>query len=79
MPTLTAIWNLLRANKLRVIALLLLVVLLVPPPANAQIGFLTTLINLVSSGLRSLNDVMTSVNNTLRNVIGPILEGIKAR
>ena len=32
MPTLTTIWNLLRANKVRVIALLLLVVLLFPPP-----------------------------------------------
>ena len=76
MPTLTSIWNLLRSNKVRVIALLLLVVLLVPPPANAQIGFLTTLINLVSSGLGSINNVMASVNNALRNVIGPILAGI---
>lgn len=76
MLTLIASWGLLRGNKVRVIALLLLVVLLVPPPVNAQIGFLTTLINLVSSGLGSLNNVMTSVNNALRAVIGPILEGI---
>jgi hypothetical protein len=78
MPTLTTIWNLLRANKVRVIALLLLVVLLVPPPANAQIGFLTTLINLVSSGLGSLNNVMTSVNNTLRNVINAVQQIMNA-
>jgi phage-related protein len=77
MLTLKTIWSFLRAHRVHIIALLLVVILLAPPPANAQFGFLTSLLNLVSTGLGSLNNVMTSVNTALRNVIGPILEGIQ--
>lgn len=64
--------------KFRVIALLLIMMLVVPQPANGQFGFIFQLINLISSGLNTLNNVMTSINNALRNVIGPILEGIQS-
>lgn len=57
-------------------ALLLLLSLFAPQPADAQFGFIFGLVNIVSSGLNTLNGVMTTVNNTLRNVIGPILQGI---
>ncbi|MBE7542977.1 MAG: hypothetical protein HS123_11470 [Solibacteraceae bacterium] len=49
-----------------------------PQPANAQFGFLLGLINIVTSGMNTLNNVMTSVNNALRNVIGPILQQINS-
>jgi hypothetical protein len=65
-------------HRWRVIALLLIMVLVVPQPAKGQFGFIFQLINLISSGLNTLNNVMTSINNALRNVIGPILEGIQS-
>ena len=78
MLNLKTFWMFLRSHRVQIIALLLVVMLLAPPPANAQLGFLTSLLNLVSSGLGSLNNVMASVNTALRNVIGPILEGIQS-
>jgi hypothetical protein len=58
--------------------LIVVISLLAPQPANAQIGFIFNLINIVSSGLGTLNNVMTSVNNALRNIIGPILQEINS-
>lgn len=78
MLNLKTFWTFFRSHRVQIIALLLVVMLLAPPPANAQLGFLTSLLNLVSSGLGSLNNVMASVNTALRNVIGPILEGIQS-
>lgn len=63
-------------HRTRIVALLVLLSLFAPQPAEGQFGFIFGLINIVSSGLNSLNSVMTTVNNTLRNVIGPILQGI---
>ena len=65
-------------HRFRVIALLLIMMLVVPQPASGQFGFIFQLINLISSGLNTLNNVMTSINNALRNVIGPILESIQS-
>lgn len=78
MPALAYIWSFLIRNRTRLIALLLIVSFVVPQPANAQFGFLFGLINIVTSGLNTLNNVMTSVNNALRNVIGPILQQINS-
>ncbi|MBX9603419.1 MAG: hypothetical protein K2X35_20605 [Bryobacteraceae bacterium] len=78
MPALSQLWNILFRNRTRLLALLLILSLFAPQPANAQFGFLFGLINLVTSGLNTLNNVMTSVNNALRNVIGPILQQINS-
>jgi hypothetical protein len=61
------------------IAVLLVVLSLVAPqPATGQFGFIFGLINIVSSGLSTLNNVMTAVNDALRTVIGPILQAINS-
>ena len=78
MPALSRLWSILVRNRTRLIALLLIVSFLTPQPANAQFGFLIGLINIVTSGMNTLNNVMTSVNNALRNVIGPILQQINS-
>jgi hypothetical protein len=71
-------WRFLASHRMGVIALLLLLALVAPQPAEGQFGFLSGLIGIVTSGLNTLNSVMTTVNNTLRNVIGPILQGINS-
>jgi hypothetical protein len=72
-------WRLLTANRLRLIALVVIVSLLAPPPANAQFGFiLGSLISMITEGLGTLNNIMTGVNNALRNVIAPILTQINS-
>lgn len=78
MPALSQLWSILVRNRTRLIALLLIVSFFAPQPANAQFGFLLGLINIVTSGMNTLNSVMTSVNNALRNVIGPILQQINS-
>lgn len=78
MPALSQLWSILVRNRARLIALLLIVSFLAPQPANAQFGFLLGLINIVASGMNTLNNVMASVNNALRNVIGPILQQINS-
>lgn len=77
MSLLTSIWSLCRRNRTRILALLLVLVLVAPPPANAQFGILTSIVNLIGSGLGSLNGVLGSVNTALRNVIHPILQDIQ--
>jgi hypothetical protein len=78
MPVLSQLWSFLVRNRTRLIALLLVVSFFAPQPANAQFGFLLGLINVVTSGMNTLNNVMTSVNTALRNVIGPILQEINS-
>jgi hypothetical protein len=78
MPALSQLWSILVRKRARLIALLLIVSFFAPQPANAQFGFLLGLINIVTSGMNTLNNVMTSVNNALRNVIGPILQQINS-
>lgn len=76
MELLRKCWKLATFHRTRIVALLVLLSLFAPQPAEGQFGFIFGLINIVSSGLNTLNGVMTTVNNTLRNVIGPILQGI---
>lgn len=78
MPALSQLWSILVRKRARLIALLLIVSFFAPQPANAQFGFLLGLINIVTSGMNTLNNVMTSVNNAFRNVIGPILQQINS-
>jgi hypothetical protein len=75
---LASTWRFMASHRMRIVALLVLLSLVAPQPAEGQFGFIFGLINIVSSGLSTLNNVMTSVNNTLRNVIGPILQGINS-
>lgn len=76
MELLRRCWKLATLHRTRIVALLVLLSLFAPQPAEGQFGFIFGLINIVSNGLNTLNSVMTTVNNTLRNVIGPILQGI---
>lgn len=78
MPPLTSVFAFCCRNRIRILALVLVFALLAPPPAHGQFGFLTGIINLISSGLGSLNGVLNSVNTALRNVINPILQQIQA-
>jgi hypothetical protein len=61
---------------MQIIALLVILALLVPQPANAQLGFLTGLIGIISSGLSAVSGILATVNSTLQNVIGPLLRSI---
>jgi hypothetical protein len=63
---------------MRIVALLVLLSLVAPHPAEGQFGFISGLVGIVTSGLNALNNVMTTINNTLRNVIGPILQRINS-
>src|SRR5712691_10552445 len=76
MQPLSTTWKVLTAHRLRIVALLLMLCLLAPQPAEGQFQLIFELINIVSSGLSTLNNSMTAVNNSLRNVILPILLGI---
>ena len=78
MQLLASTWRFMASHRMRIVALLVLLSLVAPQPVEGQFGFIFGLINIVSSGLSTLNNVMTSVNNTLRNVIGPILQGINS-
>ena len=69
-------WKLVASRRMQIIALLVILALLVPQPANAQLGFLTGLISIISSGLSAVSGILTSVNSTLQNVIGPLLRSI---
>jgi hypothetical protein len=76
MQSLSATLKILAAHRLRIVALLLMLCLLAPQPVEGQFQLIFELINIVSSGLSTLNNSMTAVNNSLRNVIVPILLGI---
>jgi hypothetical protein len=73
---LAAIRRFLTAHRTRAIVLLLVMALLAPQPAEAQFGFLTGLIGIVSSGLGIVSNALGAVNTTLNNVIKPLLQGI---
>ena len=66
-------WKLVASRRMQIIALLVILAMLVPQPANAQFGFLTGLIGIISSGLSAVSGVLAAVNTTLQNVIGPLL------
>jgi hypothetical protein len=72
----TNAWKLVTSHKMRIVALLLVLSLVAPHPAEGQFGFLSGLLGIITSGLNTLNGVMGTINNALRNVIGPILQGI---
>jgi hypothetical protein len=78
MPLLASIWKCMTAHRTQIIALALILALLAAPPADAQFDLIFSLINIVSSGLGTLNQVMATVNNYLRDVITPILQGISS-
>jgi hypothetical protein len=63
---------------MQIAVVLVILALVVPQPVEGQVGFVLGLINAVTSGLGSLNDVMSAVNNTLRTVIAPILQAINS-
>ncbi len=71
-------WKAVSNRRMQIIALIVVVALLVPQPANAQLGFITGLIGIISSGLSSVSGVLSAVNTTLQNVIGPLLSGISS-
>lgn len=71
-------WKAVSSRRMQIIALLVVVALLVPHPANAQFGFLTGLIGIISNGLSSVSGVLNAVNTTLQNVIGPLLRTINS-
>ena len=74
--TLGRAWKIIASRRMQIIAVLVVIALLVPPPVHAQIGFITGIINLVSSGLSAVSGVLSAVNSTLQNVIGPLLSSI---
>lgn len=74
--TLGRAWKIIASRRMQIIAVLVVIALLVPPPVHAQIGFITGIINLVSSGLSAVSGVLSAVNSTLQNVIGPLLGSI---
>ena len=76
MELVTNAWRLLTSHRMRIVALLLVLSLVAPHPAEGQFGFLSGLLGIITSGLNTLNGVMGTINNALRNVIGPILQGI---
>jgi hypothetical protein len=71
-------WKTVSSRRMQIIALIVVVALLVPQPVNAQLGFITGLIGIISSGLSSVSGVLAAVNTTLQNVIGPLLRGISS-
>lgn len=70
------VWKTVTSRRMQIIAVLVVIALLVPTPVHAQIGFITGIINLVSSGLSAVSGVLSAVNTTLQNVIGPLLSSI---
>ena len=71
-------WKLAASRRMQIIAVLVVIALLAPQPAHAQLGFITGLIGIVSSGLSAVSGVLAAVNTTLQNVIGPLLSGISS-
>jgi hypothetical protein len=69
-------WKLVASRRMQIIALLVILALLGPQPANEQLGFLTGLISISCSGLSAVSGILTTVNSTLQNVIGPLLGSI---
>ena len=47
-------WKLVASRRMQIIALLVVMALLIPTPVHAQIGFITGLIGIVSSGLSAV-------------------------
>ena len=78
MQPLANAWKFLASHRMQIAVLLVVLSLVAPQPATGQFGFIFGLINIVSSGLSTLNNVMTAVNDTLRDVIGPILQAINS-
>ena len=70
------VWKFVASHRMRIVALLIIMAMVAPQPANAQIGFITGLINIISSGLSAVSGVLATVNSTLQNVIGPLLRSI---
>jgi len=65
-----------RTHRIAIIALVLVLALATPQPAEAQLGFLLGLANLVGNGLSALSGILYQVDDALRNVIGPLLDTI---
>jgi hypothetical protein len=63
---------------MQIAAVLVILSLIAPQPVTGQFGFILGLVNVVTSGLGALNDVMSAVNDTLRTVIAPILQAINS-
>ena len=78
MQLLANAWKFLAARRMQIAVLLVVLSLVAPQPATGQFGFIFGLINIVSSGLSTLNNVMAAVNDVLRDVIGPILQAINS-
>ena len=76
MELVTNTWRLLTSHRMQVVALLVILSILAPHPAEAQFGFLSGLLGIITSGMNTLNNVMSSINSALRNIIGPILDAI---
>lgn len=70
------VWKLVASHRMHIVALLLVMAMVMPQPANAQIGLITGLISIISSGLSAVSGVLATVNSTLQNVIGPLLSSI---
>lgn len=69
-------WKLVASRRMTIIALVVIMAMVVPQSAHAQIGFITGLIGIISSGLSAVSGVLATVNSTLQNVIGPLLSSI---
>ena len=78
MQLLANAWKFLVSQRMQIAVLLVVLSLVAPQPATGQFGFIFGLINIVSSGLSTLNNVMSAVSDTLRNIIGPILQAINS-
>lgn len=78
MQLLANTWRFLASHRMQIAVLLVVLSLIAPQPATGQFGFIFGLINIVSSGLSTLSNVMSAVNDTLRNIIGPILQAINS-
>ncbi len=68
MELVTNAWGILTSHRMKIVALLVLLSLVAPHPAEGQFGFLSGLLGIITSGLNTLNGVMGSINNALRNV-----------
>ena len=53
-------WKLIASRRMQIIALLVVMALLIPTPVHAQIGFITGLIGIISSGLGAVSGVLAA-------------------